>query len=359
MRILSTAYITLIRYLRNKLVLMFFILGPIAFVLIMQGADYKIEFKNREKVGYCFDIGNKVSEGVLELLNTNKIKEKIEIKEYKTLSSALEDMEKGDLETFIYSEGKEEIKIYNTTSFSSVNLIVDSYLTEVKKQYLNIRNENVKKSEVETMRIKTEGKIPNANIRILIAVTITLLFYVSILTAYSIIKNYRNNTYIRIRCSSAKAIENYLGISIGNILFMFIVLSIVIIMGKLVIGIEFNIGILKLILIALMFFLFASNLGAITTYISRNIYVDALMLFSINFLFVFPVMTEAFNPGGNSVPNIIKMHSPHYYCYNGMLGSLYTNVNGANSGLLIVGGVAVITTIVVMLLERRKAYEYI
>lgn len=276
MNMLTIAYYTSIKYLRNVLAMSAFILAPILIIFILTGSTDTRFIDNNSK----------------EIIEVNSIDK--------------------------------------STAAQSSNLEVT--IVEPYKNSLSI------------------------NDKISIASMLIFLFYSSLLSSHSIISDLKNNTHLRLKSSPASFFENILGKSIGIIFITAICSLIIVLITKYAFHVNWSGNIGTTALSLLMFLIIVNSFGVIITGLTKNIYICALIAFSVNFAMVFPVMVGIYSPVENHVLEIVRKISFHSYTMNSIAGSI-TNDTALFYGSIFTLAIITIVMFCLSLLVGRRVLK--
>lgn len=213
--------------------------------------------------------------------------------------------------------GSDEVKYYNdvsnkTSAVSPVN-----------------NTQNIKyKNNLDVTIVTHQNEDISKNSKISIVIILLCLFYGSLINSYSMIKDFKNNTYLRLKISPASLYENIVGKSLGNFSVLAISTAALVIITKLFFKVEWGNNILITVMSLVLYLVIVCSVGIILPMLSKNIFICALMCFAVNFTMVFPIMVEVFSPVKNTILQNISIFSFHNYAFKAI-------INGASSSIIL------------------------
>lgn len=339
MKILSMAYYTILKYSRNIIVLVLFILAPVitAYITTNSMVNKNYEKVSRENTVIYSEVKNDVYKKVKLALSLDKIKKNIKLKEAGSFNEAMKKLDNFDADSFIYIDSSSNVKVYSSKNISITKTVLKSFVNSNNAAFEVIKTGKV--PDLKTYaNFKNNYIINNSNSVLDDTVITNLLLFIfyGLLISSSIFLNDRvKNTGIRHTAAPVTYTENYLGKSIGNVVMMFFSSIIVILITKYFLKVNWSGNYVKILLTFLVFSIIANSIGIILAAIFNNITMCVLGGFVINFSLVYPVMLNAYNPGATSALNFTTAISPHYYAYKVITSNIYGNVNVEGNSLLI------------------------
>lgn len=267
MNIFTIAYYTAIKYFRNAITLMIFILVPIFMVLILTGSD--------------------------------------EVKYYNNVN--------------------------NSTAASSIN-----------------NTQNIKyKNNLDVIVVTHQNEEISKNSKISIVIILLCLFYGSLLSSYSMIKDFSNNTYLRLKVSTASLYENIIGKCLGNFTILAICTAVSVIITNLIFKVHLGNNIFITVIALILYLIIICSFGIVLSMFSKNIFICALMCFAVNFTMVFPIMIEVYSPVKNDILQNISKWSFHNYAFKAI-------INGTADSVILLAVITVAVFCISLLSGRRQ-----
>lgn len=357
MKILSIAYYTALKYLRNIVIVIFLVAAPVVTMYLTSNfSDVdKIGTSSLEKAAFYSEKNESMTDKLKSILNTDKLKDKIKLINVKSYNEGIRAIDNYDADSFIYVKDSSHIKLYYTKKASACNIVLSSFVNSSNTAYTIIsmrKNPQIK----EYSNLKNINIINNSNKVIddvAIANLLTFIFYGSLLTAYTFMNDSKKKTALRHNAAPLRYIQNYLGKSIGCIFVMLSICFFTILISKYLLHVNWN-GNYGMIFIAFLLFLIIANcIGIILSSIFKNIYMSLIGAFAINFPLVYPVMQNAYAPGTTTGFDIVSVISPHNYTFRLISSNISGNLNTSGNSLIILVFMAVILLGISWIAGRR------
>lgn len=341
MNILIVAYYAGIKYLRNIIFLLFFIISPLLIIIIAttEGSGTSISENEipKEKVGFRIEDSGAIGEQFDAILGSSDIKNSLDTYGVNSLEDGLGQIKDGKLNSFIYASGgitdginegkKQYISVYSIGGTSAARMLAEGMVNRFNSartvlEYGGSPQESGTWDNLDISLIDTKDLIPSAKEGTYFAILLLFFYYGAFLGSNTIISDRNKNTAHRLKCAPVRAYEVMLGKSAGNVTVLFLVTAIVLTLAHFVLNTGLSVNIPVVMAVMLLYLIIINNTGMILACFIKNIYICGIAIFAMNFTFVSNVMTQAFNPEASGSLSALNLISPHYYAFQTMIGSI-------------------------------------
>lgn len=308
MNFIKIAYYTFLRSIRDIKSTANMLLLPIVLILILGNAlSGLLEIKNipTAKVNLLIQDKGELAVEFEKFLNSDNIKDLIEVSKVSTYDEGMTNIDKNNASAFIFIEqnftdkflsgGNTEIKVFGNrsqeTNLQMVRNIVDSFANVSNTMQASIMATGKPLSynqttTIKSMPISAEKKIPKAMDYYAVTMLVMTLFYGAQYGLHGMAEDYLESMRSRLLSTPLKLSTHIAGKVFGNVITVFLQGLILILFTKFVYQTNWgnNFGII--ILINLVFSVFAVTLGSTVSLIAKNRIAGSAIL-SI----IIPIMT--------------------------------------------------------------------
>lgn len=367
MKIAMITFYTMIRHLRDKRVMIAFILMPIVMIAILGAAlDNQFTPKNVKAVdvGFISMENEQLTSTFREFLGTEEVTSMLNVISVDSYEDGITAIKKGEFESLIYipvnnsqNEKQMPIEIYSNKETSVVVPIIESFVRVYNLNETLIRlegrpvNPTFMGSNIEETKIITEGKIPSGVDYYSISTLFQCMIMGAIYGVFAVTKDLGNYTYTRLTTAPIKSIQITFGKLIGSTLALFLVSVLIFLVSKFLYKANWNADLWLILSVLLLIAMIAVSIGMILAFLTRNTMISALMTFIISFFFTF--VAGGFSPMEGAVFEFLSQLSPNTYGRQLLSSNIYDGILDLDAllKLLVITGVTVILT---LLTGRRK-----
>lgn len=375
MKLLTIAYYTFLRQIREIQTIALMTLLPIVIIAILGTAldsfyspkevkPVNVAYINEDKkdLGKAFDNFLKMDEiqRFIKVLNVNSYKEGKELLEKGNVSGVIY-IKDGFTENLL--SGKEtqiEVMTNKTREYEAkvVEGIVESFANGVNTQMAlenKAKRYNYQQLLIESS-LSTKGKVPRAIDYYSVTMLVMILMYGTLYGNYILLEDKINKTNIRIKSSPVSDIHNFLGKTLGMIFTLFLDILVIVFFSKYVYGANWGDNILLVILTSALFMIFAISLGILTGLFIKE---ENKAAFLLNFLVIFGTSVSGGYMKTEGAPNWferLQYLSPNYYAHNALFNIIYGG--DFSKYILIIFIMMLISFILAFLIGRVRINEY-
>lgn len=370
MNILNIAYYTGIKYFRNVIAMIFFVVTPFLFLYLMgvMVNNTAPDISQNERVGFYSSDTGEIAGQFNKLLHSEEVSKMLDVTIVSSLEDGISQVKNSEIDSFIFIgedfsrqvilNEKVEIKLYKVKNTSVSKILVDSFVNSINSTsaVVKIGGMPAALSTSENMtveKVEVTGKAASTKDMASIACLLIFIFYGALLGSNSIINERNKNTFIRLRCAPITYVEDFTGKLLGNASVMFICTVFIALAANFVFKVNLSGNILILLLVLILFLIIINSLGILLAGITKNIYLCGLFTFAINYLMVYPITANAFAPGVGTIFDITRTISPHYYTYQAVMGSIYHHAADVQGSIAILALMAVLLCSASWLVGRR------
>lgn len=358
MKTLSIAYYTFIKYFRNIIILLAFVLSPLIILSLTTGSFNTKNFVNsgKENVGFYYQCSNPCSTSLKKFLTSDKLKSKINLISCNSYKNCMDKINKYEIDSFIYVDSNEHVKYYSSNNLSTVKMLLQSFMNSKSELACAYEMNFFSKDSMQNTNISNKYLINNSNgVKDDAGIVYILLFivYGCMLSASIFLNDKKRCTYMRHLSAPVSYTSNFLGKSLGSITFLFVTVVLSIFLSKYILKVNWNGNMFVILSTFLVFIIMVNGIGIILASLLKKIYMCVLAAFILNYSTVYPMVSKAFDPNSSSGFDKILVFSPHYYAFRVISSSIYGNVNVAGNSFLILTMIALVTTLLAWILGRR------
>ncbi len=372
MDILTVAYYTAIRNVKDWRMLGMLILGPVMLILILGSAlDGLIQPREIEQVSVAYlnaDQGP-VGQGLTAFLQGEQAQEFVALEHVETAEAGMASLANGEVEAFVYvpadlslATAKGEIASVQVHSSSSTPLVmgfVQNYISLVASNQavsqMGGSFQPVHHEFVDSSSIKTAGKVPRAIDYFAVHTLLQFMLMGGWYGIGSVQDDREKNTVVRLETAPIKQHSVLLGKLLANIFVLFLQVVVVVAFTKYVYGANWN-GSFPVIA-ATLFLLSALTIGI--GMLLGSCFKEGNKAFSALWaiMFFFSVVSGAFGKvqPGSALESLGRL-SPNFYASKALFGTIYGADAGLiGSSLLVLLAATVVAFGLALSLGRRKA----
>ncbi|HEY2420593.1 MAG TPA: ABC transporter permease [Neobacillus sp.] len=340
MKLLSIAYYTFIRNVRDVKAMTAFILLPLLMMLILGKAldsAYTPKKIDPMNVGYFSKDDGLLNRSLNGFFNAKETRSILNVKNVKTLESGMEQVKSGKLKGLIYlSKGTsdqftkgEQVKIhfYSKEKTSYVLPVVESFVRtfNVGNTLIKIDGQQLQSnstpSVIKEVKIVTEGKIPRGIDYYSLTALFQSLLFGAIFGVFAITKDLGNHTNLRIGAAPVHDGKIILGKLIGTTMTLYGISILIFLISKFIYKANWN-GSLWLILVVLfMFSAISVAFGMILAYLSKSTMASSLSIFIVGT--VFTLVAGGFSRMDGKVIEMLSYLSPNTYAQKALFTNIY------------------------------------
>jgi ABC-2 type transport system permease protein len=338
MKILSIAYYTFLRHVRDYKSVLAFIALPIVLIIILGTAlnsEFTPKMVDSMKVGLLsLDEEEMIENALLQLFEANEIKELVTIQKVENIENGKDLVKSGELKAFIYlnqnltkdlvSGNKATIELYTKNESSFIQPVLEGFVRtfNVNQVMMDIPvAEQVAASSVEEVKIVTEGKTPRGIDYYSIASLFQALLFGSLFGVFAITKDLGNHTSSRILAAPVPAWQVRLGKLFGSTMTLYLISLVIFSISKFVFKANWNASFWLILLVLFLFCLTSIGMGMILGYLTRNTMMSALTIFVGTT--VLTLVAGGFSPMEGKLIDILSKLSPNAYSQKLLFTNIY------------------------------------
>ncbi len=375
MNVLIIAYYTAKKYLRNILLLLFFVCGTIGIIYLTASGDTskleQLDKSYREKAGFYLEDQGSYSKQFYQFINSNELKKSINLQKVHSYEEGVNLIKKGRIDSFVHiGKGFSEAALNKKNAaitVMSANKV--SVLKTAVERFANFSNSidavidvkaDMPKNTVTARNLKnhvidTTGKAPSVRDSGSITVMLIMMFYGGLFSSYSLIYDSNKKTNLRFRTAPISYIENISGKMLGSVAVMVIFEVVIVAFTKLFLNVPWRGNPIITFVPLILFSIIASSLGVIAASISKNIYICGLSIFAVNFLLAYSVQAQAYDPSISNAFDFVMAISPHNYTYRAIIGNAFSQTSyNAGASILVLALSALALVLISFAAGRRR-----
>ncbi|MCX8128728.1 MAG: ABC transporter permease [Clostridia bacterium] len=372
MKLLSVAYYTVLRNIRDWKYLILLVMAPIVTILITGvGTEGVNLYKLTEKVKIAYfseDTGNFAQE-FEDFISSEQVSKSFEVKKADSYQTGMDKVKEGKIEAFIYLDGSftariqrgnnAGIKIYSANSMSPVKPLVESFINSANTGIAIAKlgktgNTGVLQSGIKNMALSSTGTAPRDRDKWTYFNMLIFLFYGAIMSGFAITSEYKNNIHTRLNTAPINPLVSITGKNIGQTVTVFMCAVVIILFTGLVFESDWsgNIGII--LLVYLLYSAIAVCLGSILGLLVRKISIIVLVIITLDAL-LFNASGLGWGESGDFALNL-SLISPHHYAAEALINNIFDGSSEKiNSSLIALAAGAFVMAALSLILGRRKA----
>lgn len=374
MNILIIAYYTAKKYLRNILLILFFVFGTIGIIYLTASEDTagfeQLDKSYREKAGFYIEDQGSYSKQFYEFINSKELKKIIDFKKVNSYHEGINQIKKGRIDSFVYigkrfseaalNKKKAAITVKSANKVSVLKVAVESFVNYNNSVDAAINTRDMLKNTVAARNLKnhvidTTGKAPGVRDSGSISVMLIMMFYGGLFSSYSLIYDSNKKTNLRLRTAPISYIENISGKILGSVAVMVIFEVVIVAFTKLFLNVPWRGNPIITFVPLILFSIIASSLGIIAASISKNIYICGLSMFAVNFLLAYSVQAQAYDPSISNAFDLVMAISPHNYTYRAIIGNAFSQTSyNTGASILVLALSALVLVLISFAAGRRR-----
>ncbi len=362
MNILSIAYYTFIRNIRDVKAMLAFILLPILMILILGKAldsAYTPKKIDPMNVGYFSKDDGLLNNSLNEFFTAKETRTILEVKKVNTFKDGMDQVKSGKLKGLVYLEkgmsnsyenGEHvNINFYSKEKNSYVQPVLESFVRtfNIGNTLIKINGQQVQPNSnpsiIKEVKIVTEGKIPRGIDYYSLTALFQSLLFGAIFGVFAITKDLGNHTNLRMNTAPIQTSKIILGKLAGSTLTLYGISLFIFLISKFVFQANLNGSLWLILLVLFLFSAIAVAFGMILAYISKSTMTSALSIFIIGTILT--LVAGGFSRMDGKVIEMLSYLSPNTYAQK----ALFTNIFEGTFTQSNIFGLVIYTIIVIAL----------
>lgn len=326
----TIAYYTILRNFRDLKTILALTIFPIVLILIVGTAldsRFTPQTMKITKVGYLSENTGSVSKQFGQFLQSDKVKELLEVQEIKSFDDGMSQVKSEEIETFIYIPGeKSTIQVYGNQKLSAVQPLIESFIRAgntveaIAKLGVSYTPQEIS-SSTEEIRIATKGKIPRGIDYYAVTTLFQCLLIGAALGILSLTRDAANHTNLRMNSFAVKSYEILIGKILGNSLTLFSTAAFVVLFTKYVVHANWNGNMAFIFLVLFLFSIISISLGTLLVKLTNSTVISVLIM--VGFSTIFTLASGGFIRTVDPVLEQIGWFTPSYYAQQAIFTSIY------------------------------------
>lgn len=379
MNIVTVAYYTFLRNLRDYKMMAAFTIVPILLIFIIGSAeDDNFTPKNLKtsELGYVVEDSSGLSRQLEEYLVSEKLSPILNARPIPNVEQGKKLVQSGELDAFLYlpksapgSESPVTLTLYGKGQWNAAKPILESFAQQANLartvQVLDASSPsagtdgsnagfNPSDAGIETVMIETKGKIPDGIDYFSVTTMLQCLLIGSVLGVFAVTKDQHNDIRARLYSSPVSPKIQWFGKWLGTTVTLFIPAVFSMLFTKYVYMANWN-GNMFIILPGLFLFTGVSiAIGMVLARLTNS--AGASSAIGMFLMMLFTLTSGGFSPNVNDTLKQIGRLSPNHYAQEAIFSTIYkkgTEVAAGNLGVLFLYAV-VLVGITMALPERRN-----
>lgn len=364
MKIIMITFYTMLRHLRDKRVMLCFLILPLLIIALLGNAlNYQFTPKsvNAVKVGFV-SMDGELHSALMQFLQTEEVAELMNISDVSSFYEGETLIKKGEIESLIYlpvtgTDVQKSVEIYSSNEYSVVFPIVEGFIRIYNLNDTLIRLERMPVTEMDSLtnivetQIITEGKIPRGIDYYSIATLFQCVALGAIFGVFAVTKDLGNHTNSRLAAAPLRPLQITLGKFAGSTLSLFLICIVEYVVTKFLLKANWDAELWLILLVLLLMSMISVAIGMIIAHLTKNTMVSALLVFFGGTILTF--VAGGFSRMEGKVFEFLSRFSPNTYGQDLLFTDIYEGILDHNAlyMLLIITGVTFLLT---MLTGRRK-----
>ncbi|MFK9094045.1 ABC transporter permease [Bacillus salipaludis] len=372
MKLLSIAYFTFIRNVRDIKAMTAFILLPILMILILGKAldsAYTPKKIDPMNVGYFTKDDGILNSSMTEFFSAKETRSILEVKKVSSLESGIDQVKSGKLKGLIYlSTGTSDqfkkgeqvrINFYSKEKNSYVQPVLESFV-----RTFNIGNTLIKlngkqlqpnsnPSIIKEVKLVTEGKIPRGIDYYSLTALFQSLLFGAIFGVFAITKDMGNHTNIRMIAAPIQGSKIILGKLTGSTMTLFGISLLIFLISKFAFKANWDGRLWLILLVLFLFSTFSVAFGMILAYLSKSTMASSLGIFIVGT--VLTLVAGGFSRMDGKVIEMLSYLSPNTYAQKALFTNIYEGTFSQSNILSLVCYTIIVVTFTFITGRRRVA----
>lgn len=370
MKIITIAYYTFLRHIRDVKAIAAFILLPLVMMLILGNAlnnEFTPKKIEASKVGFLSHDRGVLNDNMRKFLNSEKMKTLLHVKQVNSIESAEKMVKSGELKGFIYlptnlskrvQKGESVvIEFYSKEKNSYIKPLLESFIREVNvgntllKLNGNIFEDSPQSKNINEVKIVTEGKIPRGIDYYTITTLFQSLLFGAVFGVFSITKDLGNHTYLRQFTSPIRGRQVTLGKFIGSTLTLYGISILIFLVTKFLFNANWGGSLWIILLVLFLFTAISTGFGMIFAYVTKSTMISSLSLFIVST--VLTLVSGGFAKLDGKVFTFLSYFSPNTYGQDVLFTDIYEGTIASDS-LMKLSLYLVLILLLTFMFGRRK-----
>ncbi|EKN71708.1 ABC-2 type transporter [Neobacillus bataviensis LMG 21833] len=372
MKLLSIAYYTFIRNIRDIKAMLAFILLPILMILILGKAldsAYTPKKLDPMNVGYFSKDAGVLNSSMNEFFTAKETRSIIEVKKVKSLESGKNQVKSGKLKGLIYlSKGTSDqfkngeqvtINFYSKEKNSFVQPVLESFVRtfNIGNTLIKLNGQqlqpNSKHSILKEVKLVTKGKIPRGIDYYSLTALFQSMLFGAIFGVFAITKDMGNHTNIRMIAAPIKTSKIILGKLLGSSLTLYSISLLIFLVSKFVFKGNWDGSLWLILLVLFMFSTISVAFGMILAHLSKSTMASSLSIFIIGT--VLTLVAGGFSRMDGKVIETLSYLSPNTYAQKTLFTNIYEGTFSRSNILSLVFYTIIVITLTFITGRRRVA----